>query len=288
MSKDDYRDGFYTYKRNRNDEEETELIDIPLDEEYEEDYDFDYIEFEETDENQPSEKPFDNYEKNIRSGEFEVKEIKEHYVSTYLFFPVALLLMETVIKISCGMNFLNGILYFIAFPFAIGTLLTLICTMSKKAKKNRTIAKIILFIITLIYEIQLLYYMIYNTMLDIDIIKSMSFEKFNDIVLKIPSLKTRGFIISFIIILLPLVVLFVCGKRFFPFVRAPFISKGLLIGVVVLLSVLIFLGIQSTKEIKDDKASYKVMLSDNQKERTEKFGILASQGMDVYNEFVKK
>lgn len=76
----------------------------------------------------------------------------------FLIFPISIIYMEVIIKICTTATFFNmGLLFMPLFSISVGTLFSLLCT-SFSEKSNRVLARCILFILAILFSVQIVYH----------------------------------------------------------------------------------------------------------------------------------
>lgn len=282
----DYGDGFQDITRKdikKNTEEiikEEPVIDISLDDEDEEYFIMNFEEPEET--SNSKESPFSYYDDNVKSGKYYVKEAPKNKIITYLFFSVFLLYMEMVLKVACSLNVTKTLVLTILFSVSFGLLLTALCTLFRRQKANRRLARFLVFFITVIFILQFVSYKMYGMFMGFGQNYMGQVAKTNDSFNLLQNVFVSNYIIVFLFCI-PFVLLCLLSRKILVYAKTNFLSKiiCILISAVIIIASIYVLNIKYKEEIKD-YSSVAFYEDKGINMEVEEFGLLFGQGIDVY------
>ncbi len=205
---------------------------------------------------------------------YERKTRINNYVSV-LFFPLLIIYLESVLRLSIGETFLSiGVIYTAFLTVPIACVLTVLCTFGSEAL-NRVLCNIFALLITLLFVAQILYQSVFNRLFTIS---GESRAPVFESVLKSLGDKA-GFLIAAI---LPLVLSIIAGKYLFRFHKIRIPAKICLILVAVLFQLVSLTALSINRRSSSPVSSYNLYhhslrINDAQ----ERFGLLTAQRLDI-------
>ncbi len=205
-------------------------------------------------------------------GVYQVEEKRRHNILTLLMFPLSILWLEIMLRINCQQNILSfSLIYICVFSFAFAGFFTLICTFADE-KFNRTLANIILLLLTLLYLIQGIYFNSSGEFLTLSSFSKISWSEFFGGI-------SANFI-PLILMCIPLLLNLIFGRFIFPFRRIIAVGKIFLALAIVILHIL-GIGIIAIDNIclpRSDKIYYTQLDANASQQR---FGLLTTERLDV-------
>ncbi len=165
--------------------------------------------------------------------------------SFLLFFPVTILYLEIVLKVSVYHTLFNiGLLYMTLFSIAAGLILTLCCSFFSR-KINHIVAIALTSLLTLLFCAQVVYYQSFGVFLVLFSIHGAGdATQFSDIALQ----KILYRLPVILLMIIPLVLLCVFGKRWFRFQKFSWPFKGILAGGMVVVQLVATLLVVNSPE----------------------------------------
>ncbi len=202
-------------------------------------------------------------------------------LGTYFYFPVSILWMETVLKLSADFSVFNGMLFTVIFTVPFAIVLTLVCTFSKSRKVNRLLSMIITGVLGVWYAAQLVYFNVFKTFFVISsIINGGTGQALNSVDMIMTAVFSRiGFIV---LMFLPLSVNIIFGKKLFEFQRFKISLKLVLIAAAVIFQVSAIALICFDSNSSNAKSNYNLYYGELQQNAVcERFGIFTMQRLDI-------
>ena len=193
--------------------------------------------------------------------------------SFLLFFPVTILYMEIVLKITVYHTLFNiGLVYMTLFSIAAGLILTLCCSFFSR-KVNRIVAIVLTSLLTLLFCVQVVYYQSFGVFFVL-----YSFHgagdatQFTDIALQ----KILYRLPVILLLAVPLVLLCVFGRRWFRFQKFSWPFKGILAGGMVVVQLVATLLVVNSSENKQWYSS-----QFQPEKAVNLFGVLTTTRLDI-------
>jgi lipoteichoic acid synthase len=194
-----------------------------------------------------------------------------------IFFPISIIFLESVFKVSAFHEFFNiGILYMLLFSIPIGLLLYLLSTLMNN-KVNRILSIVLTAILTLIYVVQIVYFQIFSTFLALFSINGTGqvLQFWKEVLIA-----AKNKVITIILLLLPLLFLIFIGKKLMPARKASGRMRAGLAGAMVCLQLVatLFVAIANKGELSSSFLYSKAIIPDLSVNR---FGLLTTSRLDV-------
>lgn len=213
--------------------------------------------------------------------------------TTLLYFPIAILWMEFVIKFAVGLSFFGGLFYTFMFTLPLSAMLTVVCTLSKSAKLNRRISLIITAVFSIWYCVQIVYNNVFGTFLVItSITNGGTGQALNSIDMIFTSILNRLFFI--ILAFLPLIFNIIFGKKLIAFKKYKLKANLVLIVFAVLVQLFTLFFINFDSSSANTKSNYNLYNKELQQNAVcERFGLFTMQRLDIshlmfgYNSTIK-
>lgn len=212
----------------------------------------------------------------------EQKNSNRNFLSIF-FFPFAALWCEFILRYGCSESFgFNSVLYTFLFTVAITSVLTILCTLGPQ-RFNRCLCHFFTALLTIWFEFQLLFHSAYGTFARMSKLGDTNFGKvFSSI---------GACFLPFVLMLVPLALNLVFGKKIFYFRRILIPAKISLALIAVLFYLSAITLISMSKNNPYHFTSYKLY---NKKfstfeasETADRFGLLTMQGLDI-SDMLKK
>lgn len=162
-----------------------------------------------------------------------------------LFYPLAIIYLEVVFKLTVLETFFNsGLLYMLLFSIPAGLLLYIISTPTKR-KSNRIISIIITSVITLIYMVQVVYHKVFTAFFALFSLNGAGqvLQFWREILSAI-----YGSLIPLLFLLVPLLFIIFLGNRLLPPDKSALSFKGVLAVAVVILQLVATLSVHFSDE----------------------------------------
>ena len=213
--------------------------------------------------------------------------------STLLYFPIAILWIEFVIKFAVGLSFFGGLFYTILFTIPLSAVLTVICTLSKSPTLNRRISLTITAVFSIWYCVQIVYNNVFGTFLVItSITNGGTGQALNSIDMIFTSILNR--LVFIILAFLPLVFNIIFGKKLIAFKRYKLKANMVLIIFAVLVQLITMFFINFDASSANTKSNYNLYNKELQQNAVcERFGLFTMQRLDIshllfgYNSTIK-
>lgn len=198
--------------------------------------------------------------------------------ATVFFFPVVIMWFELFMRIAARCEFnIVSIIYTFLFIMPISCVLTFACTFAGE-KVNRIICNVIVFLLTLIFEAQLIYFGKYSAFFTFSGSRSGALS-FSDIMSSI----TQN-VVCFVAMLVPLLFSLTVGRFIFRFKKIRIPAKISLILVAVLFQILAMTAVSFSKASKNPISSYRLYnVTFNSTPSQERFGLLTTEILDIKN-----
>jgi len=134
---------------------------------------------------------FTYYENNAPSHK------KREIVLTLLYFPISILFMELVVKLSVGFSLVDGALFTAIFSLVPACVLTVVSSIFKNGRVNRLIACILTAVLAIWYSAQIVYNNVFGTFFVINSIsRGGAGQALNSVDMIFTALKSRIFFYS--------------------------------------------------------------------------------------------
>lgn len=211
-------------------------------------------------------------------GKYKEKKRTRGNYMTVFFFPLALVWMEFFMKLATRVeqNFVSAIYTFL-FLMPIACVLTLLCTFGSE-KLNRILCNVFTFLLTALFEFQLIYFGKYSALFTISGAKSGSVS-FGDAWTSI----TQN-ALCFIALLIPFLFSITVGRFVFTFRKIRIPAKISLVLVAVLFQILAITAVSFSRNNKSPISSYKLYNTTfNAAPSQERFGLLTTEYLDIKN-----
>lgn len=207
----------------------------------------------------------------IADKPIKVKRVTGNNFLTIIYFPVLLLLLELILRLSCGLGFSAvSFLYTTGFTIPIASVFTLICTLFGNTF-NRVLCNIFTFILTAFYLIELGYHDIFGRFLTFSTARVFSPEQFINAI--------ADKYIYAIAIAVPFFINLIFGHKIFGFRKLRIPAKI----VVIIIAVIIQIGAFSAMGLAKDTDSERVYNSSSSESAFERFGLLTMERLDIFN-----
>ena len=130
---------------------------------------------------------------------------KRELALTLLYFPISILFMELVVKLSVGFSLVDGALFTAIFSFVPACVLTVVSSIFKNSRINRLIACILTAMLSIWYSAQIVYNNVFGTFFVINSIsKGGAGQALNSVDMIFTAIKSRIF---FILLIVNLIIL---------------------------------------------------------------------------------
>lgn len=207
-------------------------------------------------------------------GIYVERKQKGHDYLTVLWFPILIVWLEFALRLGCGESFgFNSLLYTGAFSMVFACVLTVICTFGGRVF-NLVLNNLFTFILTLWFEIQLLYQGMEGSFMRISDFANTDLSKL---------FSMAGERILFVILLfIPFVFSIVIGWKIFTFrkIRVPAKICLILLAVLIHLSTATMISLSKNNPYVD--TSYNLYNKEFKiNESADRFGILTTQRLDI-------
>lgn len=202
-------------------------------------------------------------------------------VLTLLYFPISILFMELVVKLSVGFSLTDGALFTTIFSLVPACVLTVVSSIFNNSKVNRLIACILTAILAIWYSSQIVYNNVFGTFFVINSIsRGGAGQALNSVDMIFTALKSRIFFI--LLMFLPLVFCIIFGKRFSMFNKSKISVKVILLCAAVVFQITGMLTVNIDKSSSDTKSAYNLYHGELQQNAAcEKFGLFTMQRLDI-------
>lgn len=200
--------------------------------------------------------------------------------TTLLWFPVAIMWMELILKLAAGLSVFSGFFFTLLFSAALSLVLTVLCTFFGK-KANRRIALAVTAVFAVWYSAQVVYNNVFGIFMVVSsIANGGTGQAFNSIDMIMTSIWNRLFFI--IMIFVPVILGIIFGRRWFSFGKTKLTLKGILLAaaITVQAAALIFINLDSAST--SSKSNYNLYNGELQQNAVcERFGMFTMQRIDV-------
>lgn len=223
----------------------------------------------------PNENNFSYYENNTPSHK------KRELVLTLLYFPISILFMELVVKLSVGFSLVDGAIFTAIFSLVPACVLTVVSSIFKSGRINRLIACILTAILAIWYSAQIVYNNVFGTFFVINSIsRGGAGQALNSVDMIFTAIKSRIFFI--LLMFLPLVFCIIFGKRLSMFNKSKISVKIILLCAAVAFQIIGMLSVNIDKASSNTKSSYNLYHGElQQNSACEKFGLFTMQRLDI-------
>lgn len=202
-------------------------------------------------------------------------------VLTLLYFPISILFMELVVKLSVGFSLTDGALFTTIFSLVPAFVLTVVSSIFNNSKVNRLIACILTAILAIWYSSQIVYNNVFGTFFVINSIsRGGAGQALNSVDMIFTALKSRIFFI--LLMFLPLVFCIIFGKRLSMFNKSKISVKVILLCAAVVFQITGMLTVNIDKSSSNTKSAYNLYHGELQQNAAcEKFGLFTMQRLDI-------
>lgn len=202
-------------------------------------------------------------------------------ILSLIYFPLLLLWLESLVKLSSGLSVFSGLLFTNLFSVPVGLLLMCLSTAAKNSRINRITAYSFNGILSVWYCAQLVYNNVFGTFFVINsITRGGTTQALNSVDMIMTALASRWLFI--LLGFLPLALSIVFGKRLNLFEKTTLPLKGIVLGVAVAVQLLAILLVNSDKASSDSKSAYILYHGELQQNAAcEKFGLFTMQRLDL-------
>lgn len=206
---------------------------------------------------------------------------KRELVLTLLYFPISILFMELVVKLSVGFSLVDGALFTAIFSFVPVCVLTVVSSIFKNSRINRLIACILTAMLSIWYSAQIVYNNVFGTFFVINSIsKGGAGQALNSVDMIFTAIKSRIFFI--LLMFLPLIFCIVFGKRLSMFNKSKITVKIILFCSAIAFQIIGMLTVNIDKASADTKSAYNLYYGELQQNAAcEKFGLFTMQRLDI-------
>lgn len=202
-------------------------------------------------------------------------------VLTLLYFPISILFMELVVKLSVGFSLTDGALFTTIFSLVPACVLTVVSSIFNNSKVNRLIACILTAILAIWYSSQIVYNNVFGTFFVINSIsRGGAGQALNSVDMIFTALKSRIFFI--LLMFLPLVFCIIFGKSISMFNKSKISVKVILLCAAVVFQATGMLTVNIDKSSSNTKSAYNLYHGELQQNAAcEKFGLFTMQRLDI-------
>lgn len=202
-------------------------------------------------------------------------------VLTLLYFPISILFMELVVKLSVGFSLTDGALFTTIFSLVPACVLTVVSSIFNNSKVNRLIACILTAILAIWYSSQIVYNNVFGTFFVINSIsRGGAGQALNSVDMIFTALKSRIFFI--LLMFLPLMFCIIFGKRLSMFNKSKISVKVILLCAAVVFQITGMLTVNIDKSSSNTKSAYNLYHGELQQNAAcEKFGLFTMQRLDI-------
>lgn len=202
-------------------------------------------------------------------------------LSTALYFPIAVLFMEFILKLSSGFSILDGLWFTLIFTVFPSFVFTVISSIFKSERINRGIAFGVSVCLSIYYNTQVVYYNVFGTFFVVSSISNGGAgQALNSVDMIMTAIKSR--IVFIILIFLPIIFLVIFSKRLNMFYKSSRREKILFISSAVCVQIIGVSLVNFTAESKDAKSPYNLYYGELQQNTVcERFGLLTMQRLDM-------
>lgn len=195
-----------------------------------------------------------------------------------LFFPISIIYMEIVFKISVFKTVFNiGLLYILLFSLPIGIILFILSTFSNNKKVNFYFALTSTVMLTLIFIVQVVYNQVFTTFFALFSLNGAGqvLQFWHEIIIAISKN-----VITIVFLLLPLLSLIIFRNKFLSIEKTAYSFKAILAGIVVFLQLIVTLLVlnANTGELSTHFLYSKSIIPDLSVNR---FGLLTTTRLDI-------
>lgn len=200
---------------------------------------------------------------------------------SFLYFPITVMWMEIIIKLSSGFSIVDGLFFTSIFTISISCILTLLCTFFKSEKINRRIAIGVSTFLAIWYNAQLVYNNVFGTFFVISsITNGGTTQALNSIDMIMTAIGSR--IIYILLNFLPLALCIIFGKKTLSFKKANFKLKGILLAVAIITQIAGAFVATSGQGNSNTKSNYNLYCGELQQNAAcERFGLYTMQRLDI-------
>lgn len=206
---------------------------------------------------------------------------KNHKLPAFLYFPIIILWMEIIVKISSGFSVFDGIFFTVLFTIPFSCLLTIVSTLFKNEKINRRIALFFTAFIAIWYNAQLVYNNVFGTFFVVSsITNGGTAQALNSIDMIFTAVASRFFFI--LMTFVPLIINIIFGKRLCSFKKTNSASKIILVTTLAVIQFMGILFINYDANNSNTKSNYNLYYGDLQQNAVcERFGLFTMQRIDI-------
>ncbi len=195
----------------------------------------------------------------------------------FLFYPLAIIYMEVVFKLTIYKSLLNiGLLYMVLYSIPAGLLLYILSTLAKR-KVNRLVSIILTAAVTLIYMVQVVYYQVFTTFFALFSINGTGqvLQFWREILSAIGQN-----LIPILFLMLPLLFIIILGNKLCPPDRTAWSFKGIIATLAVTVQIVATLLVVNADrgELSTSFLYSDAIIPDLSVER---FGLLTTTRLDV-------
>lgn len=206
---------------------------------------------------------------------------KSRRLLTILYFPIVILWMEMMVKLSSGFSVFSGFFFTLIFTIPISCILTILCTISKSEKVNRRIAFGITAFLAVWYCAQLVYNNVFGTFFVISsITNGGTGQALNSGDMIMTAIKSRFLFI--LLTFLPLIIGLILGRRIYSFKKTKGVAKIFLAVAAIIAQLLGVMFVNFDAGSADTKSNYNLYNGELQQNAVcEKFGLFTMQRIDI-------
>ena len=206
---------------------------------------------------------------------------KSRRLLTILYFPIVIMWMEIMVKLSSGFSVFGGFFFTLIFTIPISCILTILCTISKSEKVNRRIAFGITAFLAVWYCAQLVYNNVFGTFFVINsITNGGTGQALNSVDMILTAIRSRFFFI--LLTFLPLIIGLILGRRIYSFKKTKGVAKIFLVVTAVIVHLLGTMFVNFDAGSADTKSNYNLYNGELQQNAVcERFGLFTMQRIDI-------
>ncbi|MEE1318695.1 MAG: hypothetical protein UHD05_04220, partial [Ruminococcus sp.] len=206
---------------------------------------------------------------------------KSRRLLTILYFPIVIMWMEIMVKLSSGFSVFGGFFFTLIFTIPISCILTILFTISKSEKVNRRIAFGITAFLAVWYCAQLVYNNVFGTFFVINsITNGGTGQALNSVDMILTAIRSRFFFI--LLTFLPLIIGLILGRRIYSFKKTKGVAKIFLVVTAVIVHLLGTMFVNFDAGSADTKSNYNLYNGELQQNAVcERFGLFTMQRIDI-------
>lgn len=206
---------------------------------------------------------------------------KREIVLTLLYFPISILFMEFMVKLSAGFSLTDGAIFTALFSLVPACVLTFVSSIFQNGRINRLISCILTACLAIWYSAQIVYNNVFGTFFVINSIsKGGAGQALNSADMIFTAIRSR--ILFILLMFLPLAFCIIFGKRLAMFNKTKISTKIVLLCLAVTFQIIGLFAVNIDKSLSDTKSAYNLYHGELQQNAAcEKFGLFTMQRLDI-------